>query len=52
MEDAWASGGEERRGKLRKSAGIRKRDLIRTYLNGATRHAEGMTLYKRANAGN
>ena len=41
-EDAWASKSEEGRGKLRKSAGICKRELIRTYPNGGTRHAEGM----------
>ena len=39
-----ASGGEERRGKLRKVTGICKQELIREYLNGATRHTEGMSL--------
>lgn len=42
-EDALASGGEEGRGKLRKGAGICKQDLIRTYPNGATRQAEGLS---------
>ena len=34
------SGGDERRGKLRKAAGICKQELIRGYLNGATRLVE------------
>ena len=34
------SGGDERRGKLRKAAGICKQDLIRGYLNGATHLVE------------
>ena len=38
--DAWASGGEEGRGKLRKGAGIRKQELIRACPNGETRRAE------------
>ena len=38
-----ASGGEERRGKLRKAPGICKRELIRRYLNGATRQVEGLS---------
>ena len=41
-EDAWASKSDEGRGKLRKCAGICKRELIRTCPNGGTRHAEGM----------
>ena len=41
-EDAWASKSDEGRGKLRKCAGIRKRELIRTCPNGGTRHVEGM----------
>ena len=41
-EDAWASKSEEGRGKLRKGAGICKRDSIRTYPNGSTRHVEDM----------
>ena len=40
-EDALASGGEEGRGKLRKSTGIGKHELIRAYPNGATRRAGG-----------
>ena len=36
-------GGDEGRGKLRKAAGICKRDLIRRYPNGTTRQAEGLT---------
>ena len=38
--DAWASGSEEGRGKLRKSTGIRKREVIRGSPNGGTRAAE------------
>ena len=38
--DAWASGGEEGRGKLRKGAGIRKQEMIRACPNGETRRAE------------
>ena len=34
------SGGEERRGKLRKAAGICKQELIRGCLNGATHWIE------------
>ena len=34
------SGGDERRGKLRKAAGICKQELIRGYLNGETRLVE------------
>ena len=34
------SGGDERRGKLRKAAGICKQELIRGYLNGVTRLVE------------
>ena len=37
----WLSGGEEGRGKLRKAAGIRKREEIRRCPNGGTRPAEG-----------
>ncbi len=36
-----ASGGDERRGKLRKAPGICKQEMIRRYLNGATCLAEG-----------
>ena len=36
-------GGEEGRGKLRKTAGICKRDLIRRCPNGATRLAGGQS---------
>ena len=38
-----ASIGEEGRGKLRKSAGIRKQELIRRCPNGATCHIEDKT---------
>ena len=38
-----ASRGEERRGKLRKSPGICKQELIRRCLNGATRLVEGQS---------
>ena len=50
-EDALASTGEEGRGKLRKSAGIGKHELIRRCPNGETRQAEGLTP-NGANAGN
>ena len=52
MEDAWASIGEEGRGKLRKVTGIGKHELIREYPNGGTRYAEGIAHVKWANAGN
>ena len=35
--------GEEGRGKLRKAAGIGTHEVIRRYLNGATRHVEDMS---------
>jgi len=38
-----ASISEEGRGKLRKAAGISKREMIRRYPNGATRQVEGLT---------
>ena len=38
-----ASGGEEGRGKLRKGAGIRKQEVIRTCPNGGTRADEVCT---------
>lgn len=41
--DAQASTSEEGRGKLRKSAGIRKQELIRRCPNGTTRHIEDMS---------
>ena len=50
-EDALASGGEEGRGKLRKSAGIRKREMIRTYPNGTTRQVEGLSLNNESQRG-
>ena len=51
--DAWASVGEEGRGKLREATGSRKQALIRGCPNGATRHAEGMSpSYDGANVGN
>ena len=40
-----ASRSEEGRGKLRKAPGICKQELIRRYLNGATRLAEGQSPY-------
>ncbi len=43
LGDAWALGGEEGRGKLRKASGISKHDLIRGYPNGATRLAGGQS---------
>ena len=47
------SGGDERRGKLRKAAGICKQDLIRGCLNGATHQVEDLVLLRRrANPGN
>ena len=42
-EDALASRGEERRGKLRKAPGICKQELIRRCPNGGTRMVEGHT---------
>ena len=38
-----ASISDEGRGKLRKAAGISKREEIRRYPNGATRQVEGLT---------
>ena len=38
------SGGDERRGKLRKGSGICKQDLIRACLNGATHMVEDHVL--------
>ena len=43
-EDALASGGDEGRCKLRKCAGIRKREMIRMYPNGTTWQVEGLSL--------
>ena len=40
-EDALASRGDERRGKLRKAPGICKQEVIRRYPNGGTRMVEG-----------
>ena len=42
MEDALASRSEEGRGKLRKSAGIGKHELIRRCPNGATHQVEDL----------
>ena len=42
MGDALASGSEEGRGKLRKSPGISKHELIRRIPNGTTHQAEGL----------
>ena len=50
-EDALASGGEEGRGKLRKCAGIRKREMIRTYPNGTTWQVEGLSLSDESQRG-
>ena len=36
------SGGDERRGKLRKGSGICKQELIRACLNGATHQVEDL----------
>ena len=49
-----AQEGDERRGKLRKAAGRRKRPLIRGFLNGATRPRAARTssVPEEANAGN
>ena len=44
MVDAWAQGGYEGRGKLRKASGRCKRPLIRRYPNGVTRLVEDQTL--------
>ena len=44
MGDALALRGDERRDKLRKATGISTHELIRRYLNGATRHVEDMLL--------
>ena len=44
MGDALALRGDERRDKLRKVTGIGTHELIRRYLNGATRHVEDMSL--------
>ena len=38
------SGGDERRGKLRKGSGICKQELIRACLNGATQQVEDLLL--------
>ncbi len=43
MGDAWALGGEEGRGKLRKVSGICKQELIREFPNGRTRQVDGLT---------
>ena len=52
-EDALASRGDERRGKLRKAPGICKQELIRRCPNGGTRLAEGQAPRQRgAYAGN
>lgn len=51
--DAWASGSDEGRGKLRKSTGIRKQEVIRGSPNGGTRTAECRAPARAgANAGN
>ena len=41
--DALALGGDEGRDKLRKAAGICKRDSIRRYPNGTTRQVEDLS---------
>ena len=43
MKDALVPTGEEGRGKLRKAAGICKRDSIRRYPNGTTRQGEDLS---------
>ena len=43
MENALALGADEGRGKLRKAAGICKRDSIRRYPNGTTRQVEDLS---------
>ena len=51
--DALAPGGEEGRGRPRKSAGRRERPEIRRCPNGATRHAQAWhPLYAEANPAN
>jgi len=53
MGDALASGSEEGRGKLRKSPGISKHEMIRRTPNGTTHRAEGpVPPYGGADAGN
>ncbi len=47
--DALALTAEERRRKLRKASGSRKRALIRGYLNGATRRRKTPTHRKVGN---
>ena len=42
-KERMGDAGEEGRGKLRKVAGICKRELIREYPNGTTRQAEGLS---------
>ena len=47
------SGGDERRGKLRKGSGICKQELIRACLNGATHQVEDLVPTRvGANPGN
>ena len=48
MGDALALRGDEGRDKLRKATGIGTHELIRRYLNGATRHVEDMSLRKES----
>ena len=43
MGDAWALGGDEGRGKLRKASGIRKLELIRRFPNGTTRQVDDLS---------
>jgi hypothetical protein len=53
MGDALASGSEEGRGKLRKSPGISKHELIRRTPNGTTHQVEGLVPQQcGADAGN
>ena len=44
MGDAWALGGDEGRGKLRKATGSCKRAMIRRCPNGATCYVEDITI--------
>ena len=43
-----ASGGDERRGKLRKAPGICKQELIRRHLNGETCQVEDLSSHLNA----
>ena len=49
--DAWAYGGDEGRGKLRKALGRRKQPMIQRCPNGATQPLSGYS-ERKANPGN